>query len=169
MPQRNIWDDISGCTHDPIHWMGAWLHYRKAASIAYVPDTDLRAQLKGKYPQDYVFNYALNPQQTGDARCTIMQNWVLMGMVCSATQDGEGAAGSSIQAQIYIGRNRQGVALSDRPIQGENQFGTAGFVRWLRVPLWIPPQTPILVRVQNLDATPSVVNNIEIALQGVGD
>lgn len=166
--QRNIWDDISGKTHDPIHWMGAYLHYRKLASIAYVPDADIRAQLAGKYPYDYAFDFALNAQQTGDQRATIMANWVLMGMVASGTEDDAGAVGSSFKAQIYIGKQRQGVALSDRPMNGANQFGTGQFVKWLRTPLWIPPETPILIRVQNLD-TSADVNNIQIVLQGVGD
>lgn len=166
MPQRNIWDDISGKTHDPIHWMGAYLHYRKLASIAYVPDADIRAQLRGKYPLDYAFDFALNAQATGDQRVTIMADWVLMGFVASGTVNG--VANTSFKAQIYIGKQRRGVALSDRPINGANQFGTAQQVRWLRTPLLIPPETPILIRAQNLDTSVNV-NNIQIVLQGVGD
>lgn len=165
--QRNIWDDISGCAV-PRHWMGGWLHYRKLATIGYIPTSDIREQIKDKYPFDYVFDFQLLAQKTGDQRATIMNNWVLFGMTASGDLDTGGIAGSSFQAQIYIGKQRKGVALSDRPIGGENQFGTARFVRWLRTPLWIPPETPILIRVQNQDLT-GETNNIQIVLQGVGD
>lgn len=167
MPQRNIWDDISGCS-PARHWMGGWLHYRKLATIGYIPNSDVRAQISELYPLDYGLDFALAAQKTGDQRVAIMKNWVLIGMTGSGTEDDAGAVGSSFQAQIYVGKQRQGVALSDRPMNGANQFGTAQFVRWLRTPLWIPPETPILVRVQNLDTSVDT-NNIQIVLQGVGE
>lgn len=167
MPQRNIWDDISGC-NPARHWMGGWLHYRKLATIGYIPNSDIRAQIAGKYPHDYALEFSLLAQQTGDQRATLNNNWVLIGMTANGSEDDDGGVGSSFQAQIYIGKQRQGVALSDRPMKGINQFGTARFVRWLRTPLWVPSQTPILVRVQNLDTSVDT-NSIQIVLQGVGD
>jgi hypothetical protein len=110
-----------------------------------------------------------------------MKNWILYGMACSATLDADDTApGNSFIAQIYIGKYKQGVALSDRPITGSNQFGgqdranlvgtseTGMLLRYLKTPLWIPPNTPILIRVQNLDTSGSN-NQIEICLQGCGE
>lgn len=184
MPQRNIWEDIGGCAV-PRHWMGAWLNYRKLASLQQLPNSDYRAQLAGLYPMDYGFTFLLNPQESGDQRATIMRNWVLYGMVCNATAESGGdepvPVGSSFQAQIYIGKYKQGTSLSDRPMAGADDFGGQNavsipgspangmLVRWFRTPLWIPPQTPILIRVQNLNATPATQNQIEIVLQGCGD
>lgn len=183
MPQRNIWTDVSGRAI-PRHWMGAWLTYRKLASLEQLPNSDLRAQLAGLYPMDYGFTFLLNAQQTGDQRSVIMKNWILLGLACSATRDAPVAPappGNSFQAQIYLGKYQQGVALSDRPINGQNQFGgkdlaalaspagTGMLLRYLRHPLWIPPNTPILIRVQNLDTTTDTQNQVEICLQGVGE
>jgi hypothetical protein len=113
-----------------------------------------------------------------------MRNWILMGLSCSATRDGAAsphAPGTSFQAQIYIGKYKEGVALSDRPINGANQFGgkdlaslaspaaSGMLLRYLRTPLWIPPNTPILIRAQNLDTTADTPNQIEVLLQGVGE
>lgn len=180
--QRNIWDDISGSAV-PRHWMGAWLTYRKLASLMQVPNSDVRAQLRGLYPMDYGFTFLIPTQATGDQRTVIMKNWILLGMACSATRDQDGGPeepGNSFVAQIYVGKYKQGVALSDRPINGQNQFGgqdLAGEVtpaakgmllRYLRHPLWIPPQTPLLIRVQNL-STNATANQVEIVLQGVGE
>ena len=179
-PQRNIWDDISGSAV-PRHWMGAWLTYRKLASLVQLPNSDLRAQLHGLYPMDYGFTFLCTTQQTADQRTVIMKNWIMLALACSASLDAGGAApGSSFQAQIYVGKYKQGVALSDRPSNGANQFGgkdranltgaggTGMLLRYLRTPLWIPPNTPILIRVQNLDTT-GETNQIEIVAQGVGE
>jgi hypothetical protein len=181
-PQRNIWDSISGSAV-PRHWMGAWLTYRKLASLSQLPNSDLRAQLAGLYPMDYGFDFVLKAQQTGDQRSVIMKNWVLLAMSCKAFLTGgivDPPPGTTFQAQIYVGKYKQGVALSDRPINGANQFGgqdnaalvsPAGrgmLLRYLRTPLWIPPNTPILIRVQNLNTSTST-NNVEIVLQGVGE
>jgi hypothetical protein len=178
--QRNIWDEISGSAV-PRHWMGAWLTYRKLASLLQLPNTDVRAQLSGLYPMDYGFSFSLSTQQTADQRTVIMKNWILLALSCKATLDGvNDVPGTSFQAQIYVGKYKQGVALSDRPINGANQFGghnhalIAGpvrngmLLRWLKHPLWIPPNTPLLIRVQNLDTTGST-NQVEICLQGVGE
>lgn len=181
-PQRNIWDDISGRAV-PRHWMGAWLAYRKLASLVQLPNSDTRAQLAGLYPMDYGFTFVLATQATGDQRTVIMKNWILLAMACSANKDGAAgpaAPGNSFQAQIYVGKYKQGVALSDRPINGANQFGgrdtanltgaggTGMLLRYLRTPLWIPPNTPLLIRVQNLSTNPEN-NQVEIVLQGVGE
>ena len=181
-PQRNIWDDISGSAV-PRHWMGAWLSYRKLASLVQLPNSDVRAQLAGLYPMDYGFTFVLATQATGDQRTVIMKNWILLAMACSASLDGgarAGAPGNSFQAQIYVGKYKQGVALSDRSINGANQFGgqdtanltgaggTGMLLRYLRTPLWIPPNTPVLIRVQNLNTTVET-NQVEIVLQGVGE
>ena len=181
-PQRNIWDDVSG-TAVPRHWMGAWLAYRKLSSLVQLPNSDTRAQLAGLYPMDYGFTFSLATQATGDQRTVIMKNWILLAMSCSANKDGAGgpaAPGNSFQAQIYVGKYKQGVALSDRPINGANQFGgrdvanltgaggTGMLLRYLRTPLWIPPNTPVLIRAQNL-STNVEANQIEIVLQGVGE
>lgn len=147
--------------------MGAWLNYRKLATSATLPNSAIRAELDHLLPIDYVLDFPLAAQKTGDQRISVIGNWVLLGFVGSGTKDG-GIVGSSFVAQIYVGKRRQGVALSDRPMNGANQFGTAQAVRWLRTPLWIPTQTPILVRVQNLDTT-GTNNNIQIVLQGAGD
>lgn len=183
-PQRNIWNDISGHAI-PRHWMGAWLSYRKLASLQQLPNSDLRAQLAGLYPMDYGFTFVLAAQQTADQRSVIMKNWILLALSCSASLDDGGREGqppgTSFQAQIYVGKYKQGVSLSDRPINGANQFGgqdiTAAvspaasgmLLRYLRTPLWIPPNTPILIRVQNLDNTHDETNQVEICLQGVGE
>jgi hypothetical protein len=181
-PQRNIWDDVSG-TAVPRHWMGAWLAYRKLASLQQLPNSDIRTQLRGLYPMDYVFTFSLGTQKTDDQRAVIMKNWILLAMSCSANKDGAAgpaAPGNSFQAQIYVGKYKQGVALSDRPINGANQFGgkdlanltgaggTGMLLRYLRTPLWIPPNTPILIRAQNL-STNAEANQVEIVLQGVGE
>lgn len=179
-PQRNIWDELSGVSL-PRHWMGAWLHYRKLASLQQLPNSDYRAQLAGLYPLDYAFHFSLTKTNaTGDSRATIMQDWFLYGMTISASLDAASTApGSSVKAQVYIGRYQQGVALSDRPQKGLDQFGgtdnanlvstnQAGMLaKYLRVPLWIPPNTPVLIRVQNQDTSGST-NEIEITLQGCG-
>jgi hypothetical protein len=180
--QRNIWDELSGRAV-PRHWMGAWLTYRKLASLSQLPNSDVRAQLSGLYPMDYVFTFSLKPQQTDDQRSVIMKNWILVAMSCSANKDGVDsphAPGTSFQAQIYVGKYKQGVALSDRPINGANQFGgkdlanltgaggTGMLLRYLKTPLWIPPNTPVLIRVQNL-STNAENNQVEICLQGVGE
>lgn len=179
-PQRNIWDSVSGCTV-PRHWMGAWLTYRKLATLQQLPNSDVRAQLAGLYPMDYGFTFLLNAQQTGDQRTTFMKNWVLLALACSATLDAGGVPGNSFQAQIYLGKYKQGVALSDRPINGSDQFGGQDLtsvasplargmlLRYLRTPLWIPPNTPILIRAQNLSTNAMTQNQIEIVLQGVGE
>lgn len=163
--------------------MGAWLTYRKLASLVQLPNSDTRTQLAGLYPMDYGFTFVLATQATGDQRTVIMKNWILLAMACNANKDaaaGPAAPGNSFQAQIYVGKYKQGVALSDRPINGSNQFGgqdtanltgaggTGMLLRYLRTPLWIPPNTPLLIRVQNLNTT--VENNqVEIVLQGVGE
>jgi hypothetical protein len=178
--QRNIWDELSGSAI-PRHWMGAWLTYRKTASLLQLPNSDVRQQLHGLYPLDYGFTFLLAAQQTGDQRSVIMKNWILIGLSCSATLDVAATApGNSFQAQIYLGKYKQGVALSDRPMNGTNQFGgkdlaglaspaaTGMLLRYLKTPLWIPPQTPILIRVQNLDTSINT-NQVEISLQGVGE
>jgi len=179
-PQRNIWDEVSGISL-PRHWMGAWLSYRKLASLQQLPNSDYRAQLAGLYPLEYAFFYSLTKTNaTGDQRVTVMQDWFLLGATIFATQDGASALpGSSVKAQIYVGRYQQGVALTDRPTVGSDQFGgidrsavlTATkdgmLARYLRVPLWIPPNTPVLIRVQNQD-TSNNTNSIEITLQGCG-
>ena len=180
--QRNIWDDVSG-DMVPRHWMGAWLTYRKLASLQQLPNSDVRAQLSGLYPLDYVFTFAIPTQATADQRSVIMKNWILLALSCSASLDGgagPAAPGNSFQAQIYVGKYQQGVALSDRPIRGSNQFGgkdlanltgaggTGMLLRYLKTPLWIPPNTPLLIRVQNLDTTGGT-NQVEICLQGVGE
>ena len=66
------------------------------------------------------------------------------------------------------------------PYDGSNQFGgkdlanltgaggTGMLLRYLKTPLWIPPNTPLLIRVQNLDTTGGT-NQVEICLQGVGE
>jgi hypothetical protein len=171
MPQRNIWDDVSGKSI-PRHWMGAWLNYRKLASLEQLPNSDYRAQFAGLYPMDYGFTFSLATQQTGDQRTTIMKNWILYGAVCSASLDSRDFnAGNSFKAQIYIGKYKQGVAFSDRPMRGDDQFGgfTGGmFVRWFKTPLWIPPNTPLLIRAQNLNTT-GETNQVEIVLQGCGE
>jgi hypothetical protein len=179
--QRNIWDEISGSAV-PRHWMGAWLTYRKLASLQQLPNSDVRAQLGGLYPMDYGFTFLLSAQQTGDQRTVIMKNWIVLALSCKATRDSFNAVpGTSFQAQIYVGKYQQGVALSDRPINGANQFGghdhsgaaspvrNGMLLRYLRTPLWIPPQTPLLIRVQNLDTTQDTQNQVEICLQGVGE
>jgi len=181
-PQRNIWDEVSGI-HVPRHWMGAWLSYRKLASLQQLPNSDVRAQLAGLYPMDYGFTFVIPTQATSDQRTVIMKNWILLAMSCSANKDGlagPAAPGTSFQAQIYVGKYKQGVALSDRPARGSNQFGgtdlanltgaggTGMLLRYLRRPLWIPPNTPILIRVQNL-STNAEANQVEIVLQGVGE
>jgi len=181
--QRNIWDEVSGSTL-PRHWMGAWLTYRKLASLQQVPNSDVRAQLHGLAPMDYGFTFVLAAQQTGDQRTVIMKNWILLAMACSASRDGAAgpaAPGTSFQAQIYVGKYKQGVSLSDRPMNGTNQFGgkdlanltgsggTGMLLRYLRTPLWIPPNTPLLIRVQNLDTSTDQNNQAEIVLQGVGE
>lgn len=181
-PQRNIWDDISGSAV-PRHWMGAWLTYRKLASLVQLPNSDVRTQLHGLFPMDYGFTFVLKTQATDDQRTVIMKNWILLGMACSANKDSlaqAGAPGNSFQAQIYVGKYKQGVALSDRPINGTNQFGgrdlanltgaggTGMLLRYLRTPLWIPPNTPLLIRAQNL-STNAEANQVEIVLQGVGE
>ena len=164
----------------PRHWMGAWLTYRKLASLQQLPNSDVRAQLAGLYPMDYGFDFVLKTQQTGDQRTVIMKNWVLLALSCKTSLDSDLVnQGSSFQAQIYIGKYKQGVALSDRPINGANQFGGQNFghilnlgngilLRYLRTPLWIPPNTPLLIRVQNLNVT-GETNTVEIVLQGVGE
>lgn len=181
--QRNIWDEVSG-SRLPRHWMGAWLTYRKLASLQQLPNSDVRAQLSGLAPMDYGFTFRLATQATGDQRTVIMKNWILLAMCCSASLDGGAGRpnpnGSSFQAQIYVGKYKQGVALSDRPINGANQFGgqdrnnvtgaggTGMLLRYLRTPLWIPPNTPLLIRAQNLNTT-AETNQVEIVLQGVGE
>jgi hypothetical protein len=178
--QRNIWDSVSGVTV-PRHWMGAWLTYRKLASLQQLPNSDVRKQLEGLYPMDYAYTFVLNAQQTGDQRSVFMKNCILLALACKATLDATNAVpGTSFQAQIYVGKYKQGVALSDRPANGANQFGghnhalIAGpvrngmLLRYLKTPLWIPPNTPILIRVQNLDTSGSP-NQMEICLQGCGE
>jgi hypothetical protein len=163
--------------------MGAWLTYRKLASLQQLPNSDLRGQLHGLYPMDYGFTFILATQATADQRTVIMKNWILLGLSCSASKDGvagPAAPGNSFQAQIYIGKYKQGVALSDRPSNGADQFGgkdlanltgaggTGMLLRYLRTPLWIPPNTPLLIRAQNLNTQPEN-NQVEIVLQGVGE
>jgi hypothetical protein len=180
--QRNIWDEISGSAV-PRHWMGAWLNYRKLASLQQLPNSDVRAQLGGLFPMSYAYTFSIATQATADQRSVIMKNWILLGMACSANKDGlagPAAPGNSFQAQIYVGKYKQGVALSDRPINGADQFGgkdlanltgaggTGMLRRYLRTPLWIPPNTPLLIRVQNL-STNAENNQVEILLDGVGE
>jgi hypothetical protein len=182
MPQRNIWDEVSGSAV-PRHWMGAWLTYRKLSSIRQLPNSDYRAQLGGLFPMDYGFTFVITTQATADQRSVIMKNWILLALSCSANKDGAAgpaAPGNSFQAQIYVGKYKQGVALTDRPSNGANQFGgkdlanltgaggTGMLLRYLRTPLWIPPNTPLLIRVQNLSTNPEA-NQVEIVLQGVGE
>jgi hypothetical protein len=182
MSQRNIWDEVSGKAV-PRHWMGAWLTYRKLSSIRQLPNSDTRAQLAGLYPMDYGFTFVIATQATADQRTVIMKNWILLGLSCSANKDGlagPAAPGNSFQAQIYVGKYKQGVALTDRPSNGANQFGgkdlanltgaggTGMLLRYLKTPLWIPPHTPLLIRVQNL-STNAEANQVEVVLQGVGE
>lgn len=161
--------------------MGAWLSYRKLSSLQQLPNSDYRAQLAGLYPLDYAFHFSLtSTNTTGDSRVTIIRDWFLTGAVISASLDPDDTApGTSVRAQLYIGRYKQGAPLSDRPMVGTDEFGgqdTANLVsvteagmlaRFLKVPLWIPPNTPLLLRAQNKDTSGST-NEIEVTLQGCG-
>jgi len=57
----NVWEKISGNAMPPRHWMGAWLNYRKQATVGYIPNAGVRQLITGTYPFDYVFNYPAIP------------------------------------------------------------------------------------------------------------
>lgn len=180
MTQRNIFDEISGVSL-PRHWMGAWLSYRKLASVSQLPNSDYRAQLAGLYPQDYAFTFSLSTASaTADQRVTIQRDWFLLGLTgfSSVNASSPADAAHAWKLQIYIGRYRQGVPLSDRPTIAIDQLGGQGasvtgspiqgmLARFLRVPLWIPPNTPILIRAQLVPGSGSPATT-EVTLQGCG-
>lgn len=161
----NAWEHASGA-RPPRWWMGAWLNYRKQATVAYVPNSDVRAIMRGKYPYDYVFNYVTIPvASTADARIvTATDFYVLARLAYPSTGAGGGAP--QFRAQFYIDLG-DGYTPSDRVLNNTAHFGTAINPAWLRKPFFLPAQTPVLCRVQNMSILETLT--VQIVLHGVGD
>lgn len=161
----NVWEKISGNALPPRHWMGAWLNYRKQATVAYVPNAAVRQLLKGTYPFAYVFDYPAIPlASTLDARIVTATDLYVLATVATTSLAPVGNA-PNFRAQFYIDIG-DGYTPSDRVINSINEFGVATFPAVLRVPFFLPKQTPVLCRVQNLDLVNP--NTVQIVMHCTG-
>lgn len=166
----NAWEVASGVS-TPRTWIGAWLNYRKQATLAYVPNSDVRRFLVGKYPYDYVFQYdAIPAAETQDARIVTTTNFYVLAYMASVVPGDDGDARlkavGTFRAQFYIDVG-EGYTPSDRVFDAVNKFGTGKRPAWLRVPFFLEAKTPVLCRVQNLDLVHA--QRVQIILYGVGE
>lgn len=162
---QTVWDKVSGKGLPPRHWMGAWLTYRKFATVGYVPNAGVRQLMVGTYPYDYVFNYpAIPAAETLDARIVTSSDFYVLAWMATSNREGVASA-SSFKAQFYIDIG-DGYTPSDRVLNQFTKFGTAQNPAWQRVPFFLPAQTPVLCRVQNLSLT--LANTVQIVMYGTG-
>src|SRR5882672_11144042 len=97
----NVWEKISGNAMPPRHWMGAWLNYRKQATVGYIPNAGVRQLITGTYPFDDVFNYPAIPLgATADARIVTATDFYVLAFMANSNR--EVNSGGSFKAQFYI-------------------------------------------------------------------
>lgn len=160
----NVWDSISG-SKQPRWWMGAWLNYRKFATVGYVPNPDVRALMAGYYPFDYVFDFpAIAAGDTADDRIVTQSDFYILARMGNSSIGAE-ANVVTFNAQLYIDLG-DGYQTADRVINQLNFVGSAQHPHWFRTPFFVPAKTPILCRVQNFDLTQP--NTVQITLHGAG-
>ncbi len=150
------------------HQLDIILPRRKLASRAYAPGPRAREGLQFKVPRWYVFNFTgvgqvagtLGPRQASEARVVTGRNFYLLAIIATSTQ----VAAGGFRAQFYDARRKK--RFSDRGINFANLAGSAQNPFLERRPYFIPAQSPILMRAQNLE---TVANQVQIVLYGVED
>lgn len=164
---ENIWNKIAGQT-PPNLWMGHWINYRKMATVAYIPNADVRAMLRGLYAFELVFNFALAAGETQYDRVVTGTDCFITAYIASATRESAQGNLGSFRAQFNIGTRdpRSAYQTSDKVINQACRFGTALRPSWIKRPLFVKAKTPILAVCQNFDVDNA--NTVQLVLHAYG-
>lgn len=157
----SVWQNAANAGLSVRHALGLWLTYRKLASSAYVPSAQARQALTGKLPYWYVFNYNLTARQTLEYRAVTSKRFHLLAIMGDSNV---GGVAGNFRAQIFDARRK--LRFSDRGVNFANLTGNARGPAFERVAYRFEPLSPILIRVQNVDAAP---NAGQIVLYGMVD
>jgi len=154
----SVWQKVQNAGLPLRHALGLWLTHRKLASAAYLPSAQNRQALAGTLPYWYVIPYNLAARQTFEYRVVTSKNFYLLAIMGDSNV---GAAAGNFRAQIFDAKRK--LRFSDRGVNFANLVGNAQGPAFERALYRFEPLSPILVRVQNVDAAP---NSGQIVLYG---
>lgn len=115
-----------------------------------------------------LFNENLPAQQSDENRFTMTENfWWVASMASVTLVSGAAIVHPAFAAQLFeISTDGQTAETNQqKPVNGENFFGTAKEPFYLTKPLFLPVGTQVLCRVQSLQA-PTNVSSFQIVMMG---
>jgi len=136
-----------------------WLGLRKIISSAYLPEPEVLERYRGRCPH-YVgpLDFTLAARDVQESRIPAGPSFVLLALLGSST------SALGFKAQLYDSRREK--ALSDRPLNFGNCWGSGKNPFFLKEPYEFAEDANILVKVQNQDI---ITNTVEVVLYGLWD
>ena len=138
------------------HALGFWITTRKLATSAFIPGQRSRMALYGRQPFWYNFGFpnttfaAMTPNSNEDDRITVINDFILCGMMGSAV-DTAGVVNFDFAIQLIDSGKKE--RWQEVLVNVENLCGTARHPFYLKRPHKILAGSPIICRFQNFHVT----------------